>query len=503
MKTHKICSFQLCRHPQHRAVHVAGHIAHTTKSFETLYALHEPKRCSSRHRDEVVHRALAIYKDVNTNATTKDVEVITKLVKLCIDYEREYHFKKIWPDIITLHNNPRSETLDLIPYDLLFKCCIKSHDINKAIQILHWISSTKSRLQITDSFITKLIVKCSNDPHRLSDLHLIHSLLRSGSIQCQQYQYIETALITGYGKHHHLDDAKSVFDAVPEDQRDVFYVGAMMKTFIDNDHHHQALALYDSSTVEMDDLCHCMAIKACCSTLDIGRGQSIYRSLSSPNVHHKTAMIDLYAHCHQMDRATDLFRDCNLNEINIVTINTMISGYILNGLYVESLEMYDSIGRFGKKHNEISHNLALKACVQCGDSSAFERGKTIHRNITELLSSGNTMNSDRKSDGKLHRNRHRGHFVKLKSALIDFYGHFGDIDSAKDLFDSIPNDQRDIISVSAMMTAYIRNEFSFEVLELFETLPIDCRDGTAYNLALKACGHLYHHQLLCAPCCKA
>ena len=175
MKTFKVTLLRQHVHLRRLVTNASISRTPAIQSFEDLYAVQKPKRSSSRQRDDIIHRATVIYQQ-HRGATT-DVALITKFVKLCIDYERMSHFNLVWPDMIALHSTHRHHASYPVPYDLLFKCCIKSNDINKAIQILHWITSTQSELRITDSFITKLIVKCSNDPHRLSDLHLIHSLL--------------------------------------------------------------------------------------------------------------------------------------------------------------------------------------------------------------------------------------------------------------------------------------------------------------------------------------
>lgn len=81
--------------------------------------------------------------------------------------------------------------------------------------------------------------------------------------------------------------------------------------------------------------------------------------------------------------------------------------------------------------------------------------------------------------------------VHLQTVLIDFYGSFGHIESAADIFYSIPMDQKTIIAVNAMMTAYIHCDLHHEALNLYQKLSTTYSyltpDLATYRTILKAC----------------
>lgn len=173
-----------------------------------------------------------------------------------------------------------------------------------------------------------------------------------------------------------------------------------------------------------------------------------------------------------------LFRPQIELDCHCVNLNPL-QALIRCGHYQRALEVYDSMMT---QQDGYSHSLALRACIHCKDS---ERGKLIHQKLAQKLEE-DTVQS-----------------VKLKSALIDFYGFF-DLTSAWNLYDSVEDHLKDGRCVGAMMKALISNQHYQDALALYDRfLGMDVmedksssyaisRSPTVQMLAIKACSHLFH-----------
>eukprot|EP01083_Nonionella_stella_P170681 581433_1 len=119
----------------------------------------------------------------------------------------------------------------------------------------------------------------------------------------------------------------------------------------------------------------------------------------------------------------------------------MISALSDNELYHDALSIYD---KYDTLHDTITHVLTIKTCTNCGNLFAFKKGQQIHRVIPL-----------------------QEHSIALRNTLIDFYGAYDDIESALQIFDSIPNDEKDIYTIGAMMNAYCNCKMDAQCCELF------------------------------------
>merc|ERR1711879_490339 len=116
-----------------------------------------------------------------------------------------------------------------------------------------------------------------------------------------------------------------------------------------------------------------------------------------------------------------------------------------NGYFEEALKLYDE---YEQLHDDISHILALKTCSKSG---AYERGRDLHRKWMDSAVWNHLS-------------------LSVKNTMIDFYGHSGDVNAAKSVFDGIPDSEKDIYTVGAMMNVYCANHRENECIALFQNL---------------------------------
>eukprot|EP01083_Nonionella_stella_P009098 26367_1 len=182
----------------------------------------------------------------------------------------------------------------------------------------------------------------------------------------------------------------------------------------------------------------------------LNRIKSLMDSGYIPNdVMCRTVVINSYARCGAMDYALNVFQSIHDTEKDSTCISTMMKAYIGNHRFDDALALYEE---YDVLNDHVSHLYAIKACIQSGN---VQKGKKIHSKL------------------KLPD-------IKVKCALIEFYGICGDMDNALKLYHP-----HNIVMSSAMMNAYIRNDLHTDALALYHD--ITQPDIVSHILALKAC----------------
>lgn len=189
-------------------------------------------------------------------------------------------------------------------------------------------------------------------------------------------------------------------------------------------------------------------------------------------------LVDMYAKCGSTQEAHKVF-DC-LPTHNIVSWGAMITGYVQQEHMSVALKLFQEMQQKGVQPNRVIFICILKACASMG---ALDQGEVIHKQIIE---------SDLESD------------VVVRSALVDMYATFGNLEKARKLFDESPN--KNVVSWSVMLSGYVQHGQDVSALQLFEKMQqADIGlDKFVFTCILKACGSagalveakLIHDQIL-------
>ena len=289
---------------------------------------------------------------------------------------------------------------------------------------------------------------------------------------------VQNALINFYGDVGHIDEAKAVFERIKFEKKDIVSMSCMMKAFINNNLPKEALKLYDNSQFIKDDIVHTLAIKACGDIGDLSKGKRIHFELMPTlNAHDdddddnklqlKNALIKFYGDCMDVQRAQNVFDSISEHQRDAISINCMMKAYIDNDYNQRALQLYDDVMNAQLQKDEVCNMLVLSACINL---EQYARGKEI---ISANINFSSIQN------------------IKLKTTLIDFYGHCNDISAALNMFDSIPNFEKHIVTISAMMEAYLNCNLHTECIQLFENMrsfnPDLQPEIGCFVTALKAC----------------
>ena len=279
---------------------------------------------------------------------------------------------------------------------------------------------------------------------------------------------LKTSLIHFYGHCRDISAAKKIFDGIALSERNVVNVSAMMNAFICSDENEAALSLYDSIKDCDDEICAIMAIKACAKTKNLQKGMEIDQRHKhrEDSIALKNALIDFYGTMKDVNTAKLIFDSMSECQRDVVSMGSMLKALVQNECNEEALDLYDDFDRERMADsNFVCHLFAIRACTI---SQNMQKGKEI---ICKLGS----------GTGSVSQN------VKMKIALIEFYGMCKDEKSAKNVFDSVDDLQKSEAVLVAMMKALIECKRYEEALNVFDEYEGVKKKNVASVIALKAC----------------
>ncbi|XP_057812004.1 LOW QUALITY PROTEIN: pentatricopeptide repeat-containing protein At3g57430, chloroplastic-like [Salvia miltiorrhiza] len=175
----------------------------------------------------------------------------------------------------------------------------------------------------------------------------------------------------------------------------------------------------------------------------------------------QNALMDLYSRVGKVDVSEYIFH--NMESKDIVSYNTMITGYVVCGYHEDALVLLHEMQTAEKKHGvnvdfdkniEVSfrpNSVTLMTILPgCAALAALTKGKEIH-----AYAFRNGLGSD----------------VAVGSALVDMYAKCGCLIMARSVFESMPN--RNVITWNAMIMAYGMHGEGDGALTLFRKMVVD------------------------------
>ncbi|KAF6150301.1 hypothetical protein GIB67_034000 [Kingdonia uniflora] len=176
------------------------------------------------------------------------------------------------------------------------------------------------------------------------------------------------------------------------------------------------------------------ALSNCSSTgnLDVGR---MYHALAFKtgyigNKFVATSLVDMYVKCGNMEHARKTFE--GLSDLDIVSFNSLISGYPSNGLSGRALDIFMEAQSAEIGPNEYTFSILFTVC---GTILAVEEGKQLHAQAVKMEYFSN---------------------IAVGNSLLTMYSKFGMMDEVEILFENLPN--RNHISWTVVITGFYKQE---------------------------------------------
>lgn len=180
---------------------------------------------------------------------------------------------------------------------------------------------------------------------------------------------IGNAVLDLYSKCKLLDEAFKVFQEIH--RRDTVSWNTLISGYVKSGHVLEVSYLLTQMMREgfAPNLYTYSSVLSLCSELPaLSWGRETHSCIIKPeydsDVFVGSSLIDMYAKCGRLEDARRTFN--NLNSKNLVTWNTMLTGYAQHGFGTEALNLFALMQKNGVKPNSITFIGVLSACVHIG-----------------------------------------------------------------------------------------------------------------------------------------
>ncbi|XP_057846761.2 pentatricopeptide repeat-containing protein At2g13600 isoform X1 [Cryptomeria japonica] len=324
----------------------------------------------------------------------------------------------------------------------------------------------------------------------LEDGKIVHShMIKAGH---NQEVFAQNSLINMYAKCGSLTGACQVFDKMSD--RNAFSWASMTAAYVQTRQFKEALKLFSAmqrSGIHPNEFVFSSVLKACSCVEALEVGNQFFAYIIKIGCQSSSfvgnALIDLYGKCGRFKNARHLF-DKMINR-NLVSWNSMITGYARGGLYEEALEFFGYM-----KKEDLDWDCTTLATVVgvCANLEAFELGYAQHGNaektlklFPEMLSAGTKADEYTFSivlsvcgalaaleHGKqLHNHSLKTGFLShilVGNALVDMYAKSGSIVKGRKAFDEMT--QLDVVSWNSIIAGHAHHGYGKEAIQLFEQM---------------------------------
>ncbi|XXG79316.1 hypothetical protein AAC387_Pa09g0416 [Persea americana] len=183
---------------------------------------------------------------------------------------------------------------------------------------------------------------------------------------------VTTAVLNLYAKFGRVDDARKIFDEIPE--KDVVTWNAMIGGYSQNQRPIEAIELFRrmqdqyGSKVKPDGVTMVSLITSCSQMGALGLGEWVHAYIEKNGIELDvflvTALIDMYAKCGDLKRSELLF--WGMSEKDLTSWNAMIKALAVHGKGNEALKIFSLMETSGLMPNYVTFVGLLSACSHGG-----------------------------------------------------------------------------------------------------------------------------------------
>ncbi|KAL5977408.1 Pentatricopeptide repeat-containing protein, mitochondrial [Asimina triloba] len=271
-----------------------------------------------------------------------------------------------------------------------------------------------------------------------------------------------TAMVVGFMDRGQIEESISLFEGMP--QKDDVSWAAIISGLVGNEEYEYAfqwffrmaqegmkpnsltLSSMLSASASLAILNQGIQIHACAVKTDLGSDISV-----------KNSLVSMYAKCGNVNDAYAVFS--SIKERNLISMNSMITGFAQHGFGLEALELFREVENSGYKPNEITFLGVLSACVHVG---LVEEGLAYFKSM---------RSSYCVEPGPYHY-----------ACMVDLLGRAGLLKEAMALIDSMPFEPHAGIWGALLGASRIHKDLSLAKLAAQHLLELEPGSGTAYTV---------------------
>ncbi|KAM0944773.1 putative tetratricopeptide-like helical domain superfamily [Dioscorea sansibarensis] len=320
--------------------------------------------------------------------------------------------------------------------------------------------------------------------------------------------YVSTSLLTMYSKCDEIRSAQRVFLLMHS--KNLVSYNAMISGFLRNGLVVMALDVFRNmilSSRERPNSSSLVSILSACSDLSVLKiGKQVHCHLIKCEVNTgvmiQTALVEVYSKCRRLEFAYRIFEA--MEERNMVTWNTMISGLLLNGQLDAAVKLFFQLRSEGLRPDMVTWNLMISGFSHSGnEAEAFNFFKRMQMERVQYLSSNiltSLLQACSNSPNLLYGKQIHCHAIRtratkedecLLTALIHMYMSCGCSILGQRVFDRIGRKPNEAGLWNAMISGYGMNGENNQALEVFRMMQeqrVKLTSATFLS-ALLACAH--------------
>lgn len=309
---------------------------------------------------------------------------------------------------------------NIVSWTAMIAGSIRCNKLEKGAKLVN--KMLEERIFPNEITVLSLIIECGS-VRALELGKWLHSyILRVGFVLSLP---LATALVDMYGKCGDIRNARAVFDS--SDNKDVMIWSATISAYAQANCTNEACHLFTEMRdkgVRPNQVTMVSLISLCAEVgaLNLGKWIHLYINQQGMNVDLilKTALVDMYAKCGDIDGAYRLFSEAT--DRDICMWNAMITGFSMHGCGKEALELFEEMERLGVEPNDITFIGVFHACSHAG---LVEEGKKLFEKMVCGF-------------GLVPKIEHYG-------CMVDLLGRAGQLNEAHELIKSMPMQPNSIV----------------------------------------------------------
>ncbi|CAK7323178.1 unnamed protein product [Dovyalis caffra] len=359
------------------------------------------------------------------------------------------------------------ETKNLIQWNALVSGYTRNGLYGDAVKVfVDLISDTEFE---PDNFTFPCVIKACGGIFDFGLGEVIHGMVIKKGLVLDMF--VGNALVAMYGKCGVVVKAMKVFDFMPE--KNLVSWNSMICALSVNGFSRESfdllMEMLEDERLLPDAVTVVTILPVCAGEAEVDIGMGIHgfavKLGLSEEVMVNNALVDMYSKCGYLNEAQISFE--KNNNKNVVSWNTMINGFSLEGDVTEAFNLLREMQIQGEdmKADEVTILNVLPACLD----------KMKLRSLKELHG---------------YSSRHCFQYEELSNAFISAYSRCGTLNSAENLFHGIRD--KTLTSWNALIGGYAQNGDSIKALHLF--FQMTCSglgpDWFTISSLLLACAHL-------------
>ncbi|KAJ7561029.1 hypothetical protein O6H91_03G011000 [Diphasiastrum complanatum] len=317
-----------------------------------------------------------------------------------------------------------------------------------------------------DSFTFVAVLKACTIAMALEEGRHIHEQVIVSGFESNVV--VGSCLIDMYIKCGEIDHAYNVFNSMST--RDVVIWNTLISGCVKSEKHEIALELFyrmQQEGLQPDSVTFVGALNACACLAALDEGRLIHKKVIGSGLECDvlvgSCLVDMYGKCSSILDASRVFN--NMPKHNLVSWNSMITGYVKCGQEKEAIELFQQMNRANMMPDSYTFVAVLNACASI---TALQEGRRIH---AQIIQSG--FESE----------------IIVGNCLLDMYGRCGCVQDALRVFNSMKS--HDIVSWNAMLRAYAMHGRGKEAVRHFDKMCHEDSDmdSVTFVCILSACSH--------------